>query len=68
MRDFFRAAVFFFTMPFRAAESIRLIISRRASFATAVSFFSDATTTFFAAVLIAVLALLLLSLRFSFCL
>jgi len=67
MRDFLRAALFFFTTPFRAAESIRLIISRRASFAAAESFFSDAVTTFLAADLIAVFVLLLSSLRFSFC-
>jgi hypothetical protein len=67
IRDFFRAAAFFFTIPLRAAESIFCIISLSAASASPVSFFRAKRTNFFALVLTELLTALLRFRRSSLC-
>jgi hypothetical protein len=68
IRDFLRAAAFFFITPFPAAESIFLIISLRADSASLTSFFLAKRTNFFALVLTELFTALFRFLRSSLCL
>jgi hypothetical protein len=68
IRDFFRAAAFFFITPFPAAESIFLIISLSADSASLASFFLAKRTNFFALVLTELFTALFRFLRSSLCL
>jgi len=65
--DFFRAAAFFFIMPFRDAVSIFLTMSLRAASDEGTSFFCVSAMNFFTLVLTALLAVLFLIRLSSLC-
>jgi hypothetical protein len=67
IRDFLRAAAFFLIIPFRAAVSIFLTISRNAASAAATSFFRANAVTVLALVLTALFTALLRMRRSSLC-